>query len=241
MTVDEAKDKLDNFKSRDKSRTILKDVHLNGNFAYVSNGRIAFRASVDHEVDKDSDGFPFKAIDEFAQCVDGAIKWMEMDLDQFMKVGEMFLQALRAYEVEQSNNIRSRYKRCQCPSCGDDVYWDDDCDELVEFEDLEDVDSHPSSVYFPVRLNLQDGMYIDVAFGYLYLIRKAFGTEVLFSKEVLKKGGLPRLFIKTSDDSVKGVLMPLRETGNGLVPKHIIDTHAHEDVVKEAKSDGKED
>lgn len=243
MTVDEAKGKLAHFtiRNRDRPGTVLADVHLNGNFAYASDGKIAFRASVDHEVDKDSGRFPFKAIDEFAQCVDGASQWMEMDLDKFMKVGEMFLQALRAYEVEQRSDILTRYKRCQCPCCGNDVYWDGDCNELVEFDDVEEVDYNPTNVDFPVRINLHGGTHLYVAFGYLYLIRKVFGTEVLFSREVVEEGCVARLLVKTPDGAVMGMLMPLRAPDEDFVPEHIIDTHAYEGGVKEASADGKAD
>lgn len=241
MTVEEAKEKLAHFKIRDGSSTCLAEVRPNGNFAYASDGRIAFRASVDHEVDKDSDSFPFKQIDELVQCVDGASQWMAMDREKFMEVGKLFLQALRDYEVEQRRDIRERYKRCNCPRCGEDLYWDNDCDKLVEQKDLEQVDHNPINVDFPVRLNLQDGMYLDVAFGYLYLIVKAFGKEVLFSHEIVKEGDISPLLVKTSDGAVKGVLMPLRATEEDFVPKHSIDTHAHEDGVKEANADGKAD
>lgn len=241
MTVDESKDKLAHFKLMNKSRTVVSEVHFNGNFAYVLDGRITFRASVDHKVDKDSDSFPFDAIDEYAQCVDGASQWMAMDLDKFMEVGDIFLKAWEAYEVKQRNDICGRYKRCQCPYCGDDVYWDSHFDELVELDDLEEIDSHPAHVDFPVRLNLQNGTYLDVAFGYLYLIRKAFGTEVLFSKEIVKEGDKSHLLIKTSDGVVKGVLMPLREVNKNDVPKYSIDTHTQEGCVKEAPADGKAD
>jgi hypothetical protein len=240
MTVDEAKDKLFHFKSWGRSRAI-SEVHFKGNFAYAIDGRIAFRASVDHESDKDSDSFPFQAIDEFAQCVDGVSQWMSMDWDKFMDVGGIFLKEWQADEVKQRNEIRSRYKRCQCPYCDNDVYWDYHCDELVELDDLEKVDTHPAHVDFPVRLKLQDGTYLDVAFGYLYLIRKSFGTEVLFSKEMVKEGKISRLFIKTSDGAIKGVLMPLRATEEDFVPKHIIDTYENEGGVKEAPADGTSD
>lgn len=239
MTVDEAKDMLAHFASRAK-RTRLAGVHLNGGFAYVSDGRIAFRASVDHEVDNDACQFPFKAIDGFAQRVDNASRWMKMDLEKFTEVEKLFSQAMKASEVEKRREILRRYKHCQCPCCGNDVYWDDDLKEFVELEDLEAGDSHPSDVGFPVRLNLQDGTYLNVAFWYLHLARKAFGTEVLFSREVADKGDVAHLLMKTSDGAVKGVLMPLM-VNEWFVPEHIIDTHAHEGGVKEAPADGKAD
>lgn len=232
MTVEEAKCKLAFFKSSDKHRARLSEVHLNGKFAYVSDGRIALRASIDHEVDKDSDEFPFNFIDEFVKCVDGASQWMSIDSEKFMNVGEMFLKAFKDHEVEQRSEIRRRYKHCYCPCCGKDIYWDYNCGKLVELEDVEEVDSNPANVDFPVRLNLQEGTYLDVAFGYLYLIRKAFGTDILFSNEMVIEGSFSRLFVKTSDGSVKGVLMPLRAAEDDFVPEHIIDTHAHECCVK---------
>lgn len=235
MKVDEAKDKLAHFTSRDKSRHNLVEVHLNGNFAYATDGRIAFRASIDHEVDKDSDNFPFKAIDKFAQCVYGASQWMAMDLKKFMKISEMFLRDFKAYAVDKMRDIRTRYKHCQCPCCGNDVYWDDDCDELVEADDMEEVDFHPTDVDFPVRLNLQEGTYLDVAFGYLYLIRKSFGTEVLFSTEVGEEGRDSHLLVKTPNGDVMGMLMPLSETDENFAPECIIDTHAYECGVKETQ------
>lgn len=240
MTVDEAHEKLENFVRNGKVRTIFSDVHLNGNFAYATDGKIALRASVDQEVKKDSDDFPFNRIDDFVQLVYGASQWMAMDLDKFTEISGIFLKAWTDDQINQRKEITGRYKRLQCPCCGGEVYWDKHFDVLVEFDDLEEVDYNPANLYFPVRLNLQDGTYLDVLFGYLFLINKAFGTEVLFSKEVAKEGDISRLFIKTSNGEVKGILMPLRATEDDLVPKYIIDTHAHECCVKEVPSDGKE-
>ena len=243
MTVDEAKEMLAHFASRDVNRKGINKVRTLGKMAYATDGRIAFRASLDSEQEPTVDGFPVKAIDEFAECVDAVSDkdWMAMDWDKFMKVGEKFLEALRAYEVEQRANIRERYRRVECPCCGADVYWDSEMDQLVELEDVEEVDYSPSHVDFPVRLNLQDGMFLDVAFGYLYLIRKAFGEEVLFSCEIVKNGDIARLLMKAKNGEVKGVMMPLRTTEKDSAPKHIIDTHAPECGVKEAPADGKAD
>jgi hypothetical protein len=89
-----------------------------------------------------------------------------------------------------------------------------------------------------VRLNLHGGDFLHFAFGYLYLVRKAFGTDVLFSKEVVKEGYTPRLLIKTVDGSVKGVMMPLR-TEDGFVGKGEIDLQEVDGSEKE--SDGTSD
>lgn len=210
MTVEEAKEKLAHFASKDKERQRIFGVHFNGDRAYVTDGRIAFRADLDSKTEKDSEEFPFNPIDEFMGVVEDASQWMAMDWDRFMKLGEVFLSAMRDYEVEQRSQLRTRYKHADCPCCGASLYWDSELDELKEFEDVEQVDYNPAHVDFPVSLHLQDGNPIHVAFGYLYLIRKAFGTDVLFSKEVVKEGYIARLLIKTVDGSVKGVMMPLR-------------------------------
>lgn len=243
MTVDEAKDMLAHFASRDINRRIINKVRTHGKMAYATDGRIAFRATIDSEAESDVDGFPAKSIDEFMECVDAVCEkdWMVMDWDKFMKVCEKFIEALRAYEVEQRSNIRERYRRTCCPCCGADVYWDSDMENLIEIEDIEEIDYSPSHVDFPVRLNLQDGTFLDVAFGYLYIIRKAFGEEVLFSREIVNNGGVARLLLKAKNGSVKGLMMPLRTTEKDFVPKHIIETHAHEVCVKEAPADGKAD
>ena len=235
MTLEEAKEKLANFASRDKERRSINEVRTLGKKAYATDGRIAFRVALDSEQEPNVDGFPVKAIDEFAECVDAVCDkdWMAMDWDKFMKVGEKFMEALRAYEVEQRSNIRERYKSTCCPCCGADVYWDSDMEKLVELEDVEEVDYSPSHVDFPVRLNLQDGTFIDVAFGYLYLIRKAFGEEVLFSREIVKEGDIARLLLKAKNGAVKGVMMPLRTCDDRKSPKDTIDTHPAAEVCKE--------
>ena len=243
MTVDEAKDMLTHFASRDCNRRIINKVRMLGKMAYATDGRIAFRATLDSEAESDVEGFPVKAIDEFMKCVDAVCEkdWMSMDWEKFIEVGEKFMDALRAYEVDQRSNIRERYRSTCCPCCGSDVYWDSDMEKLIELEDIEEVDYSPSHVDFPVRLNLQDGTFLDVAFGYLYLIRKAFGEDVIFSREIVKNGNVARLLIKAKNGAVKGVMMPLRAVENDFVPKYIIDTHAHEGFVKEATEYGKAD
>ena len=235
MTVDEAKNMLAHFASHDKERRSINKVRTLGKMAYATDGRIAFRAALDSEQEPNVDGFPVKAIDEFMECVDAVCDkdWMAMDWDKFMKVGEKFMEALRAYEVEQRSNIRERYKSTCCPCCGADVYWDSDMEKLVELEDVEEVDYSPSHVDFPVRLNLQDGAFLDVAFGYLFLIRKAFGEEVLFSREIVKNGDIARLLLKAKNGEVKGVMMPLRTCDDGYSPKDTIDTHLATDGGKE--------
>lgn len=236
MTVEEAKDKLAHFASRDVNRKGINNVRTLGKMAYATDGRIAFRASLDSEQEPNVDGFPVKAIDEFVECVDAVCDkdWMAMDWDKFMKVGEKFMEALRAYEVEQRSNIRERYKNTCCPCCGADVYWDSEMEKLVELEDVEEADYSPSHVDFPVRLNLQDGTFLDVSFGYLYLIRKAFGEEVLFSCEIVKNGDIARLLLKAKNGEVKGVMMPLRTDKDGYSPKDTIDTHPATEGGKEA-------
>jgi len=235
MTVDEAKEKLANFASRDKERRTLNHIVTKGTFVYATDGRIAFRAALDSEQEPNVDGFPVKAIDEFMECVDAVCDkdWMAMDWDKFMKVGEKFMEALRAYEVEQRSNIRERYRSTCCPCCGAEVYWDSDMEKLIELEDIEEVDYSPSHVDFPVRLNLQDGTFLDVAFGYLFLIRKAFGEDVLFSREIVKEGDTARLLLKAKNGAVKGVMMPLRTCDDRKSPKDTIDTHPAAEVCKE--------
>lgn len=241
MTVDEAKDMLAHFASRDSNRRNINKVRTLGKMAYATDGRIAFRATLDSEAGSNADEFPVKAIDEFMECVDAVCDkdWVAMDWDKFMKVGEKFMEELRAYEVEQRSNIRERYRSTCCPCCGADVYWDSDMEKLIELEDIEEVDYSPSHVDFPVRLNLQDGTFLDVAFGHLYLIWKAFGEDVLFSREIVKEGDTARLLLKAKNGAVNGVMMPIRAAEEDFVTKHIIDTHAHEGGVKEDPADGK--
>ena len=243
MTVEEANGMLSDFASRDCNMRTINKVRTIGKMAYATDGRIAFRATLDSEAESDVEGFPAKAIDEFMKCVDAVCEndWMDMDWDKFMDVGEKFMDALRACEVEQRSSIRERYRSTCCPCCGADVYWDSEMEKLVRLEDVEDVAFSPSRVDFPVRLNLQDGTFLDVAFGYLYLIRKAFGEDVLFSREIVNNGNVARLLIKAKNGDVMGVMMPLRSVEKDFVPKYIIDTHAHEGLVKEATADGKED
>ena len=228
MTVEEAKEKLAYFASKDKNYKSIRGVHFNGNCAYATDRRVALRADVDSKTEKDSEVFPFNPIDGFVEVVENASRWMAMDWDRFMKLGEMFPSAMRDYEVEQRSDIRSRYKHAECPCCGASLYWDCELDELKEFEDIDQVDCNPANVDFPVRLNFQDGDFLHFAFGYLYLVRKAFGTDVLFSKEVVKEGYIARLLIKTVDGSVKGVMMPLRTdddkfVGNGKIDLREVD------------------
>ena len=91
MTVDEAKNKLAHFASRDVNRRSIKEVRMLGKMAYVTDGRIAFRATLDSEAESNVDGFPAKSIDEFMECVDAVCDkdWMAMDWDKFMKVVEI--------------------------------------------------------------------------------------------------------------------------------------------------------
>ena len=67
----------------------------------------------------------------------------------------------------------------------------------------------------------------------LYLIRKAFGEEVLFSREIVKEGDIARLLLKAKNGAVKGVMMPLRTCDDRKSPKDTIDTHPAAEVCKE--------
>ena len=70
MTVEEAKEMLAHFASRDVNRKGINNVRTLGKMAYATDGRIAFRAALDSEQEPNVDGFPVKAIDEFMECVD---------------------------------------------------------------------------------------------------------------------------------------------------------------------------
>ncbi len=231
MTVDEAKEKLANFASRDKERRSINHIVTKGTFVYATDGRIAFRAEVG-EVPDDSEGFPTQAIDEFADTVKGSTGWMEPDWAQFDKLSEGFMKALSDYIKEQESDIRERYIRTDCPTCGGEVYWDRDMQKLVGIDEIEGADHSPGHVDYPVILNLQEvsgcKMRLPVNFGYLYLVRKAFGQDVVFSCEEVKIGHTARVLMKTKDGKSHGVLMPLRTEGADIdsITDRVLDTRS---------------
>lgn len=216
MTVDEAKEKLANFASRDKERRSINHIVTKGTFVYATDGRIAFRAEVG-EVPDNSEGFPTQAIDDYADIVKGSTGWMELDWAQFDKLCEGFMKALSDYIKEQESEIRKRYIRTYCPTCGGEMYWDGYMQKLVGIDEIEGADHSPGHVDYPVILNLQEvsgcKMRLLVNFGYLYLVRKAFGQDVVFSCEVVKSSGIARLLMKTKDGKYHGIMMPLRIEG----------------------------
>jgi len=219
MTAEEAKEKLANFASRDKYYRSINHIVTKGTFVYATDRRIAFRAEVG-EVPDDSDGFPTRAIDEFADTVKGSTGWMELDWTQFDNLCKGFMKALSDYIKEQESDIREGYIRTDCPTCGGEVYWDIDMQKLVGIDEIEGADHSPGHVDYPVILNLQEvsgcKMRLLVNFGYLYLVRKAFGQDVVFSCEEVKSGHTARLLMKTKDGKSHGVLMPLRTEGSDI-------------------------
>ena len=214
MTVEEAKEKLANFASKDKTRRTICRVRTKGNFAYATDGRIAFRAEMDVPDKDDCEEFPVKAIDEFAGIVLGHSDWRTIDSEAFNEMCEGFNKALTDYIKEQEADIRDRYIRKECPCCRADVYWDRDNQELVELENIDEVDSSPGHVDYPVRIVFGENWEIPVNLGYLYLVKKAFGDDVVFAAEVVEKSGISRLVMKTIDGKSTGVLMPLRVVGD---------------------------
>lgn len=216
MTLEEAKEKLANFASRDKERRIINHIVTKGTFVYATDGRIAFRAEVG-EVPDNSEGFPTQAIDEYADTVKGSTGWMEMDWAQFDNLCKGFVKALSDYIKEQESDIRERYIRTDCPTCGGEVYWDRDMQKLVGIDEIEGADHSPGHVNYPVKLILQKEsgvqLWLPINFGYLYLVRKAFGQDVVFSCEVVKSSDIARLLMKTKDGKSLGVMMPLRIDG----------------------------
>ena len=231
MTVDEAKEKLANFASLDKERRSINHIVTKGTFVYASDGRIAFRSEVG-EVPDDCDGFPIQAVDEFADTVKHSTGWMELDWAQFDNLCKGFMKALSDYIKEQESDIRERYIRTDCPTCGGEVYWDRDMQKLVGLDEIEGADHSPGHVDYPVILNLQEvsggRIRLPVNFGYLYLVRKAFGQDVVFSGEEVKAGDIARILMKTKDGKSHGVLMPLRTEGADIdsVTDRVLETRS---------------
>lgn len=216
MTLEEAKEKLANFASRDKERRSICHIATKGTCVYATDGRIAFRTEVG-KVPDDCDGFPIPAIDEFADTVKHSTGWMELDWAQFDNLCKGFVKALSDYIKEQESDIRERYIRTDCPTCGGEVYWDRDMQKLVWIDEIEGADHSPGHVDYPVKLILQKEsgvhLWLPINFGYLYLVRKAFGQDVVFSCEVVKSSDIARLLMKTKDGKSHGVMMPLRIDG----------------------------
>ena len=231
MTLEEAKEKLANFASRDKERRSICHIATKGTCVYATDGRIAFRTEVG-KVPDDCDGFPIPAIDEFADTVKHSTGWMELDWAQFDNLCKGFVKALSDYIKEQESDIRERYIRTDCPTCGGEVYWDRDMQKLVGIDEIEGADHSPGHVDYPVILNLQEvsGGKIrpPVNFGYLYLVRKAFGQDVVFSGEEVKVGHIARILMKTKDGKSHGVLMPLRFEGSDIdsVTDRVLETRS---------------
>lgn len=212
MFVVEAKAKLDAFVTR-KNRKTLERVCVEGEYAYATDGRIAFKVKLCEDGGVDiTENFPINAVKKFCEEQDAVSRWY--DASELKELAEVFQAEYKIQREHEMSDMRGRYKEVVCPDCGRYVYWDTYNEVLVSnMEEGEPFE--PRDMDWPIKLGFpmsgDSGIILLVNFGYLYTAMKVFGDDILIAPENKKDN--PKLFIRTRDGGVKGVLMPLHCRG----------------------------
>lgn len=215
MNIGEATYKM-KVMARQGSETGIGLVAVRGGKAYATDGRMAVEHVLEGEAADSSGNYPFDAIVKFLSLGDNAewYKSASTDIECFEK---KMMEIRREADAERRQHARDRYEACRCPSCGADLFWDEDMERLVdedgreenEFADFRDYD-------LPVNIPFKDGD-ININFAYLEQFMKVFGRDVQLAIAYdgeTKEEHYKRLMLKTGDGLTRAILMPLRACGH---------------------------
>ena len=228
MKIDEQMNRLRAFACDDKERSISTVVVKDG-IGYATDGRILVAEKLDEEHEdvvsrEDKKILPVDGMIRFSKYPDNAKKWFVISSDT-KKLENKLSETLRAESRRNDRDYQDRYKLVTCPSCGDDVWFDTWNDKLVEEPEPKDVVtlrdiSMPSCIVFGEEK-------VNVNFAYMFLVMKSYeaaGFNVEFSYGYVDDDHCNRLFFRTADGKMKGVLMPLRASGNESISDRLIQT-----------------
>lgn len=199
-------------------RKCLKEMAIKDGVAYVSDGRIALKFAL-NERSEDSvpAGYPIESINEYLKKVEKSDKWFDLDSDDVALLLERFADRFKDQVDEDDLKYAGRYQELECPECGETVYYDNWNFELVDAKEAR-VSTDSRDVEFPVQVILGDRL-VNVAFPYLNILGSLGNNNLEFSAEDVRDKA--KLYIRTKDRRLHGVLMPLLIV-DGKVPKNTI-------------------
>lgn len=216
MKIEDAKELLKAFTYHGKGRPALANVYVDNGFAYATDGSILLWVKVDDTSKSEViEKFPLKGVENYvleAEEYNGG-KWYEAkNINQFT---EKFLEKYRSRRISEERDRRERYKEVRCPECDSYVYWDAYEGKLVTEMEPDDP-FEPRHMESSIKINFtavkpEGKIVVLVRYGYLYSLLKAFGDDILITPE--RTCTNPKLFIKSRDGSLNGVLMPLHSSG----------------------------
>lgn len=205
-------------KSLKPKRSLTKVAFRNGH-GYACDGRIAMRIRLDDpnkEIPEEDGGcYPFLVIDDLMLEVDKQDKWYMLDAEALKDVTGKFAEVVRNEDINRREMFDSRYVECECPHCGETVWFDTDDETIVE-ERVKDEPVDPKLVYYPGLLKLGDEKVV-VGFGYIQAITVVIGRDAQFALGDEREDGNRILLFRSYDGSIAGALMPIRVEQGALV------------------------
>lgn len=223
MNIEMAKEKLQNFMTRDKERNI-HGVLVKDGCAYATDGRIAVCIKLDGQVEDDiPKKYPVETMTGIIkECAfDG--KRYTVDHDQFVERCVALMEKRNAQVEEDRRDYKDRYEDVTCPCCGTYVYYDKELEKLVSDKE-EFAYTELRNVDFPVYLMLDGNGFCFCNLGYVATIVREFGEGVMFW--VNERDPQRKLFFKTND-GISGVLMPLIMYGSFEDDKNPVKIQMH--------------
>ena len=204
--------RLQKFACEDTERGISTVVVKSG-IGYATDGRMLVSESMDEPCDdivsrEDGKPVPVDSMVKFSKYPDVANKWYVFQKGELDEFNRIFKEAFHARVVENDTNYRDRYKPVMCPCCNEDLYWDTYEDKLVSKRE-ENQTVQLSDISLPVRLVFPDDGFVVVNFGYIYRMAQEY-ENLMFAKAKVEDQKAELLFMKTSDEKMVSVLMPLR-------------------------------
>lgn len=196
----------------DRNRPTMGHVAFRCGWAYASDGRFIVKASVDHA--DECPAFPFDGCEKLLAANGAEGPWCAFDCasDAYAGLDKRLAWKMRKERDDYIASMKGRYTRCECPCCGNDLYFDEERGKLLADLEEDNTVFRPCDITLPVRLvwpHEQKRAPI-VNFGYLHMLVTALGEDIQFATT-----GGEVLAFRTHGGDAFGVLMPMTLVGGG--------------------------
>lgn len=204
---------LKRFCRRDSSA--LKKVAVRGQEAYVSDGAIGIAVKLpDQQVDDVPVDYPLDNLAEIIREAKPCTAFKFLNIAKFGEVDEEFSRRLEELRTDARRQFEENFKRCVCPHCGDEVYFDEDTEDLFDKEEVQarlEIGEMDINLYVTICFS-DDKRFgeIRVNLRYLHVLCDIYGRHGVRFAIGVNYSGKSMLCFESEDGSMKGVIMPVR-------------------------------
>lgn len=196
-------------------RPALEKVAVRGQKAYVTDGAIGIVVKLpDPQVDDVPVDYPLDNLAEIINEAKPCTAFKFLNAAKFLDVDNAFSFKLAELREDARREFEDRFKRCFCPHCGNDVYFDEDTEYLFDEEDVQEqseIGEMDVNLSVPIRFSdAKSDWCILVNFRYLHVLCDIYGRHGVRFALGENRGGKRVLCFESEYGSMKGVLMPVR-------------------------------